>query len=213
MLWTGMRVGEATGLRWCDIDLDRKLIHVDHTLANYSTSVRTKGIFTINKTKTRAGKRTIPMLPMVKEAFLLQKDLLEECDIESTSVIDGYSDFIFVGQRGKVLRQASLNHVLRDIIADCNEAVLKNSLKGEEAVTLPLFSNHTLRHTFTTRMCEAGVNIKVMQDILGHADVETTLQIYTDATDEFKESELAEFEKIYNNRKKLITTKKCVAEI
>ena len=204
MLWTGMRVGETTGLRWCDIDLDKGLIHVNHTLANYSTSTQTQGIFTINHTKTRAGTRTIPMLPMVKEAFLLQKELLEECNIESTSVIDGYSDFIFVGQHGRVLRQASLNNVLRDIIAECNKAILKNNLDGEDVTILPDFSSHTLRHTFTTRMCEAGVNIKVMQDILGHANVETTLQIYADATDEFKESELAEFEKVYSREKRTI---------
>lgn len=55
---------------------------------------------------------------------------------------------------------------------------------------LPRFSNHNLRHTFTTRMCEAGINIKAMQEILGHADAETTLQIYTDATKELKVTEM-----------------------
>lgn len=60
----------------------------------------------------------------------------------------------------------------------------------ENVVLLPRFSNHNLRHTFTTRMCEAGVNIKAMQEILGHADAETTLQIYTDATKELKMSEM-----------------------
>ena len=63
---------------------------------------------------------------------------------------------------------------------------------------LPKISNHTLRHTFTTRMCEAGVNIKAMQDILGHADAETTLQIYADATKELKKSELINFEDYFN---------------
>lgn len=71
--------------------------------------------------------------------------------------------------------------------------------KGEkDAVTLPRFSNHSLRHTFTTRMCEAGVNIKAMQDILGHADAETTLQIYADATKELKRAELINFEDYFN---------------
>jgi site-specific recombinase XerD len=42
-------------------------------------------------------------------------------------------------------------------------------------------------------MCEVGVNIKAMQDILGHADVETTLQIYTDATKDLKKSEMISF--------------------
>ena len=49
-------------------------------------------------------------------------------------------------------------------------------------VLLPHFSCHSLRHTFTTRMCEAGVNIKVIQDALGHSDISTTLNIYADVT-------------------------------
>ena len=45
------------------------------------------------------------------------------------------------------------------------------------------------RHTFTTRMCEAGVNVKVIQDTLGHKDISTTLNIYTDVTKELRKSE------------------------
>ncbi len=63
---------------------------------------------------------------------------------------------------------------------------------------LPNFSCHSLRHTFTTRLCEAGVNIKVIQDTLGHADVSTTLNIYADATKELKKSEFASFEAQWN---------------
>ena len=59
---------------------------------------------------------------------------------------------------------------------------------------LPHFSCHSLRHTFTTRMCEAGVNIKVIQDTLGHADVSTTLSIYADATKELKRSAFSDFD-------------------
>lgn len=50
------------------------------------------------------------------------------------------------------------------------------------------FSCLSLRHTFTTRMCEAGVNVKVIQDTLGHKDISTTLNIYTDVTKELKRS-------------------------
>lgn len=65
-------------------------------------------------------------------------------------------------------------------------------------VILPKFSNHSLRHTFTTRMCEAGVNIKAMQEILGHADAETTMDIYAEATKDLKKSELINFEDYFN---------------
>ena len=72
---------------------------------------------------------------------------------------------------------------------------------GEDVVILPKFSNHSLRHTFTTRMCEAGVNIKAMQEILGHADAETTMDIYAEATKDLKKSELINFEDYFNRQK------------
>ena len=66
-----------------------------------------------------------------------------------------------------------------------NDEVLE---KDENAtVLLPRFSCHTLRHTFTTRLIEAGVNPKVVQDTLGHKDISTTLGIYASVTNEFKE--------------------------
>lgn len=65
-------------------------------------------------------------------------------------------------------------------------------------VLLPHFSCHSLRHTFTTRMCEAGVNVKVIQDALGHKDVSTTLNIYTDVTKELRKSEFEGLELQFN---------------
>ena len=60
-------------------------------------------------------------------------------------------------------------------------------------------ADHTLRHTFTTRMCEAGVNIKAMQEILGHADSQTTLDIYADATKELKQREMIRLEDYFQD--------------
>ena len=76
---------------------------------------------------------------------------------------------------------------MRRIIRDCNDEAFQQSSK--EIVLLPPFSCHILRHTFTTRMCEKGLNIKVIQDVLGHTDVSTTLNIYADATEDLKKSE------------------------
>ena len=87
------------------------------------------------------------------------------------------------------------------IIRDCNYEILDNNHK-EDVVILPKFSNHSLRHTFTTRLCEAGVNIKAMQDILGHADAETTMDIYAEATKDLKKSELINFEEYFARQKK-----------
>lgn len=190
MLGTGLRVGELTGLRWCDIDLDNGVIDVNHTLVYYShRSENSKQgcYFNINTPKTTASNRQVPMLDFVKEAFIMEKEVQELLDIKCEAVIDGYTDFIFVNRFGNVQHQGTLNKAIKRIIRDCND---EQFLKSDNPkVLLPNFSCHTLRHTFTTRMCEAGVNVKVIQDALGHTDVSTTLNIYTDVTKELKRVE------------------------
>ena len=202
MLWTGMRVGEVTGLRWCDIDLEDDTISVNHTLVYYDKRNDERCTFAINTPKTAAGKRIIPMLPKVKEAFLMEKQYQEECGLESRAVVDGYRDFIFINRFGNVQHQGTLNKALTRIVRDCNFEILDKPHK-KDAVILPKFSNHSLRHTFTTRMCEAGVNLKVMQEILGHADAETTMDIYAEATKELKKSELNSFAEFFGRVKEL----------
>lgn len=59
---------------------------------------------------------------------------------------------------------------------------------------LPSFSCHTLRHTFTTRLIESRMNIKVIQESLGHSDIQTTLNIYADVTKELKQKEFTKFD-------------------
>lgn len=190
MVGTGLRVGEVTGLRWCDIDLDEGIIDVNHTLVYYDhrNSEGKKGCyFNINTPKTKAGVRQVPMLDFVKEAFIQERDYQRANDIQCSVTIDGYTDFIFVNRFGNTQHQGTLNKAIRRIIRDCNDEVL---LKEEDdPVLLPHFSCHSLRHTFTTRMCEAGVNVKVIQDALGHADISTTLNIYADVTKELKKNE------------------------
>jgi integrase len=200
MMWTGMRVGEIAGLRWCDIDMEDETISVNHTLVYFDKGGSERCGFAVNTPKTKAGERTIPMLPKVKEAFIKEKEYQKECEITCEATVDGYTDFIFINRFGGVQHQGTLNKALRRIIRDCNYEALDNA-KDKDVVTLPPFSNHSLRHTFTTRMCEAGVNIKAMQDILGHADAETTLQIYTDATKDLKKAEMINFEEYFNAQK------------
>lgn len=202
MLWTGMRVGEVTGLRWCDIDLEDDMISVNHTLVYYDKRNDERCTFAINTPKTAAGERIISMLPKVKEAFMMEKQYQEECGLESRAVVDGYRDFIFINRFGNVQHQGTLNKALSRIVRDCNFEILDKPHK-KDAVILPKFSNHSLRHTFTTRMCEAGVNLKVMQEILGHADAETTMDIYAEATKELKKSEMDSFAEFFRRVKEL----------
>lgn len=107
-------------------------------------------------------------------------------ELECKVTVDGYADFIFINRFGNVQHQGTLNKALRRIIRDCNDGVLA---KDENAtVLLPRFSCHNLRHTFTTRLIEAGVNPKVVQDTLGHKDISTTLGIYASVSNDFKKS-------------------------
>lgn len=192
MVGTGMRVGEATGLRWCDVHFDDGYLDVNHTLVYYAHRITKPGektgcYFTINSTKTPASKRQIPMLDYVREALMLQRD-----EPRCTARVDGYSDFVFGNRFGGLQHQGTLNKAIHRIIRDCN---LEQIEHGSELI-LPNFSCHSLRHTFATRMCERGVNVKVIQDVMGHTDISTTLNIYTDATSDMKRHSFDELNKV-----------------
>ncbi|MCR5127742.1 MAG: tyrosine-type recombinase/integrase, partial [Lachnospiraceae bacterium] len=137
--------------------------------------------------KTEAGIRTIPMLDVVKDAFEVEK---EEQAVKggNTQVIDGMSGFIFCNRYGNVLNPQSINDTIRRIRSSYNtEEVLNAKKESREPVILPDFSCHHLRHTFATRLCETETNLKVIQSVMGHKSIETTMDIYAEATDEKKQ--------------------------
>lgn len=195
---TGMRVGEITGLRWEDIDLDKGMIEVNHTLVYYNHA-ENGCYFNIHTPKTSAGIRVIPMLDDVRRAFLEEKQYQEFNGLKCNVAVDGYTDFIFINRFGNPQHQGTLNKALRRIIRDCNDMQLAKNEKNP--VLLPRFSCHSLRHTFTTRLVEAGVNLKVIQDTLGHKDFSTTMDIYTDVTKELKQREFDSLQEKMNQKK------------
>ncbi len=199
---TGMRVGELTGLRWKDVDLEKKTISVNHTLVYYDHHSDRRCTYGINTPKTTAGERLIPMTEAVCKCFLLEREFQDYLGIQSIARIDGYDDFIFVNRFGNLHNQASLNRALHRIILDCNQAQLKKSAPGKEPLLLPGFTCHVLRHTFATRLCESGINLKVIQNILGHADVSTTMNIYISVTEDLKKHELIGFEDYMDKARK-----------
>ncbi len=194
MVSTGMRVGEITGLRWRDVDLENGLISVNHTLVYYNHQDQVGTYFSINTPKTEAGNRTIPMASGVREAFEMERQYQEDVGIKSVARIDGYEDFVFVNRDGNVQHQGTLNKALKRIMRDCNDKVLSEHDFESDPVLLPNFSCHILRHTFATRLCESGINIKVIQDVLGHNDISTTMDIYVDVMNETKQREMASFD-------------------
>lgn len=197
MLGTGMRVGEVIGLRWCDVDFDENMISVNHTLIYYKHEIN--GCYSnIHTPKTKKGIRKIPMLKAVCDAFAEERRNQFEKGIRCQAKVDGYTDFVFLNRFGNPHNQGTLNKALRRITRDCNDEMLLSGDKNP--ILLPRFSCHILRHTFTTRMCEAGMNIKVIQDTLGHADVSTTLNIYADVTKDFRRSEFEAFEEFISQQ-------------
>lgn len=193
MVNSGLRVGEITGLRKQDIDLNKGKIKVNHTLVYYDHRDEVGTYFSINTPKTEAGNREVTMVEGVREAFEMEFQYQEDLGIKSVARIDGYEDFIFVNKDGNVQHQGTLNKALKRIMRDCNDEVLLNHDLDTDPVLLPNFSCHVLRHTFATRLCEAGVNIKLIQEIMGHVDISTTLDIYVDTMDEIRQSEMAAF--------------------
>ena len=141
----------------------------------------------VRKLQIRIAKAQIVIPKAARETFEHEKQKQEDLGLHCEVTIDGYTDFIFINRFGQAQHQATLNKAIRRIIRDCNDEQFLHS--DEPDVLLPHFSCHSLRHTFTTRMCEAGVNIKVIQDALGHSDISTTLNIYADVTKEMKAEE------------------------
>ena len=187
LLGTGMRIGEALGLRWEDIDLEKRLITVDHNFVEYKDKELDKVVYRIQSTKTRAGVRTIPMIDEVYEAFIMEYEF-QQCTGFCEEEIDGYSGFIFATTEGKLMKRAAVNNAIHRIVEVHNEEEIKKAkAEKREPFLIPQFTAHQLRHTFCTRFCENESNLKVIQAIMGHADITTTMDIYAEASPEKKQ--------------------------
>ena len=89
----------------------------------------------------------------------------------------------------------SINRVIARIVSLHNEKEAeKSQAENREPQLLPHFSVHNLRHTFCTRFCENETNIKIIQEIMGHADITTTMDIYNEATIDKKKESFANLE-------------------
>ena len=190
LLGTGMRIGECMGLRWDDLDFEKRMISVNHNLTDrpYEDGKFARHIQT---PKTRAGARTIPMIDEVFDAFLEEYEM-QKCMGFSSQTIDGYTNFVFLTDGGSVMSASSVNRAIKLIIkAHNDEEEAKAKEENREPVLLPDFSAHILRHTFCTRLCENETNLKMIQSVMGHADISTTMDIYADATDEKKQEIMA----------------------
>ena len=184
---TGCRIGEVLGLRWEDIDYEKRIISINHNLTYYPVGEDRASENHISMPKTEAGMRTIPMLDTVKDAFEMIWEEQKE-NGWTDAEIDGMTGFVFCNRYGNVMNAQSVNRAIKRISSAYNATEEVEAKKEHrEPVLLPNFSAHSLRHTFCTRLCERETNLKIIQSIMGHKDIQTTMDIYAEATEEKKQ--------------------------
>lgn len=99
--------------------------------------------------------------------------------------VDGMTNFVFTNRFGMPHNPAAVNRAIKRIVDTHNsEEEVAAKKEKREPIMIPRFSCHIFRHTFASRFCENETNIKVIQEVMGHADVSTTMNIYAEANPE-----------------------------
>ena len=167
LLGTGMRVSEFCGLTKSDLDFENRRIRVDHQL------VRERGgKYYVEKTKTECGIRFIPMTDDVYQS--LKNILANRRKVKTEIIVDGYSGFILID---KDCHPKVALHIENEI-----RWAMKKYKKLHPEQPLPHITPHVFRHTFCTNMANKGMDIKILQYLMGHSDVGVTLNVYTHAS-------------------------------
>ena len=159
-VFTGLRIGELCGLRWCDIDFKNATLSVNNQVIQDKS---TKKLIFTKKLKTDTSYRKIS-LPNVLNDYLfnLKKDIkpLE-------------TDFVLLNRENKMCNP-------RNVSMEFTKKIAKHTEQ------LPKITFHSLRHTHATLLIFNGENIKVVSERLGHKDISTTLNVYTHIMEDMK---------------------------
>ena len=178
LLETGLRISELCGLTETDLNFEKRFVNVDHQLLR-----STEDGYYIETPKTDSGFRQVPMSAAAYEAF--QRVLKNRRGTKAIEV-DGYSNFLFLNRDG--LPKVAVNY---DAMFKC---LAKKFNKCHKEPLPPVMTPHTMRHTFCTRMANAGMNPKALQYIMGHANIVMTLNYYAHATFNSAQAEMERLE-------------------
>lgn len=169
MLRSGLRIGEVLSLHWSDIDYESMVIHVRQSLSlEYDEDDAGNLVnkhYEVGETKTICSMRDVTVDNEVINVLNEWKCYANKESIMRAASSKGNSDIVFINRYGdlrsyQALRQ-SFNRFLKD-----------NGL-GDRHITF-----HMFRHTYASILQEAGVDINIISELLGHADIQTTANIY-----------------------------------
>ena len=151
-----------------DIDLDNKTVNINHQLQRTSDMQ-----YIIQKTKTNAGTRTIPITDDVVDCFRVIIDN-RKLPRNETGIKDSngkvYKDFLYYDKNGMPMVALHWEKYFQHIIEKHNRIY-----KAE----LPKITPHVCRHTYCSHMASSGVNPKHLQYLMGHSEISVTLDVYT----------------------------------
>lgn len=174
-IFTGLRVGELCGLRWCDIDFDNKYLMVNNQVI-YDRDLKTLVFSKILKTDTSHRKITLPKI-LLDHLTSIKNDAAE-------------TDFVILNREGLICNPRNLSMNFTQSIQKYKYSIediqKKNKKTPQQYMQLKQISFHALRHTHATLLIFNGENIKVISERLGHKNISTTLDTYTHVMDDMK---------------------------
>ena len=168
LICTGFRRGEALAVQWKDIDFSRNIIFCAETISHRSSTAKTAPL------KTESGYRSVPILPALEEVLVRPQNTKD-------------TDYVFFGEDpAKPMPQSTYDrrwlHYCKDMGFIKDEPETRTSKQGKIYVKhnyKPTLTAHDLRHGYATMLFEANVDVYTAKELLGHADIETTMAIYT----------------------------------
>lgn len=162
MLNTGLRVSEAAGLTFSDIDFDNRTLTVNKQL-QYNHKA---GSFYISTPKSKSGNRVIPLNVTAIEILY---ELKQSDKTGNSPVVDGITDFIFLNKDNKLYYNSLLCNQMNNAVKKYNK---------EHSFQLPNITPHLLRHTFCSELAKQ-IDVKSLQYLMGHSSSNMTLDVYT----------------------------------